>query len=166
MKLVREGIEDFLKGKSREEVIPGEDLVMFKRVSDNKGFNASLTGEVDTSYKRLVELFGKPIDYTKDGYKVAFKWVVEDDKGRVATIYDWKVTTLYDGEGLDPEELKKLESYEWHIGSDDGGYTPPSWLRNMMAAYGDGTAEEIESPPIVKDLTNFIYFYEGKARRK
>jgi len=160
MKLVRESIEDILKGKSKEEVIPGEDLVVFKRTDPSKASGTSLAGEVTTSYKRLVELFGEPEDYSEDGYKVAFTWVVEDDEGRVATIYDWKATTLYDGDGLDPQELKKLDSWEWHIGTSEGGYKPPSWIRNHLRDLG-APEEEEEKGTITYDLTNFIYFYEG-----
>ena len=159
IKLVRESIEDILKGKSKEDVIPGEDLVVFKSTDPEKSSGTSLSGEVTTSYKRLVKLFGRPEDYTQDGYKVAFTWVVEDKKGRVATIYDWKVTNLYDPDGISPAALKKLPSYEWHVGSSEGGYNP-SWMRDMLTQYG-APESELEENPIVKDLVNFIYFYEG-----
>jgi len=153
MKLVRESIGDVLKGKSKEEIIPGEELVVFKPTNPEKGMGTSLSGEVSTSYKRLVDLFGEPEDYTEDGYKVAYTWTVEDNKGRVATIYDWKATTMYDGDGYSPEELKELPSFTWHIGSGEGGYTP-SWLKDV-------TGEEEKSGTIAKDLVNFIYFYES-----
>ena len=158
-KLVKEDLGDILKGKTKEDVIPGEDLVVFKATDPEKSSGTSLSGEVTTSYKRLVKLFGKPEDYTQDGYKVAFTWVVEDDKGRVGTIYDWKVTNMYDPSGITPAALKKLTSYDWHIGSSEGGYTP-SWIGDMMRDQGDDPPNSLQ-PSLVRDLVNFIYFYES-----
>lgn len=61
----------------------------------------SLQGYVKTTYHRLCEVFGEPYEGTD---KTIAEWVIEDDDGNVATIYDWKEDTL------------PLDLYEWHIG--------------------------------------------------
>ena len=71
--------------------------------------DASMTGLLDyvnTTYARLVEVFGKPIDGSGDG-KVNSEWIIKFDDGQVATIYDWKTgsTPVYD--------------YDWHIGGNN-----------------------------------------------
>lgn len=64
---------------------------------------SSLIGEINTTYGRLVYLFGKPINGSGDG-KVNSEWIIKFADGLVATIYDWKMpsTPVYD--------------YDWHIG--------------------------------------------------
>jgi len=158
-KLVREGLDDILKGKSKEEFVPeGGDIVKFYRSPDpEEDHNAtSLIGTLHTSYKRLVELFGKPqFDFSEDGYKVAFTWVVRDEKGNAATIYDWKATNLYDGDGPSPQQVKKMPNFDWHIGGSGGGNYTPGWISQMM---GGEAAVENET---VRNLKIFIYFNES-----
>jgi hypothetical protein len=60
-------------------------------------------GEVNTTYARLVEVFGQPLSGSGDG-KVNSEWVIKFADGNVATIYDWKL----------PET--PTEDYSWHIG--------------------------------------------------
>lgn len=76
----------------------------------------SLQAYVRTSYKRLVQLFGEP-NGEGNNYKVSCRWVVCDGAGRVFTIYDYKVTDLYEGGLPTPAQLKELPNVEWHIGS-------------------------------------------------
>ena len=66
----------------------------------------SLQGRIDTSYQRLVEVFGKPTLYTDDETdgKVSCEWVVKFSDGIVATIYDWKEDISYQG------------VTDWHVG--------------------------------------------------
>ena len=71
--------------------------------------DASMTGLLDyvnTTYARLVEVFGKPISGSGDG-KVNSEWIIRFADGQVATIYDWKTgsTPVYD--------------YDWHIGGNN-----------------------------------------------
>ena len=63
----------------------------------------SFLGEVNTTYARLVEVFGKPLSGSGDG-KVNSEWVIKFADGNVATIYDWKL----------PET--PTDDYNWHIG--------------------------------------------------
>lgn len=74
----------------------------------------SLQGEVNASYRTLVDCFGEPGE--GDGYKSAFEWRLRFDDGTVATIYDWKSTDLYEPGLGAPDSLKHYESFCWHIG--------------------------------------------------
>lgn len=69
-------------------------------------------------FSRLVALFGPP-NSQGDGYKVSTEWVLEEiATGDVVTIYDWKETSLYDGFGRTPDELRTdLHGTQWHIGA-------------------------------------------------
>jgi len=116
MKLVNESIEDVLKPKTKEKIladIGGRDDATFKK--SRKPINGTYgIGEVNISYDNLVKLFGEPQEKYGDfdDYdKVSTRWVVEDENGRVYTIYDWKAT--YD---MLPSQFRSLSSYEWHIG--------------------------------------------------
>lgn len=60
-------------------------------------------GEVNTTYARLVEVFGEPLSGSGDG-KVNSEWVIKFADGNVATIYDWK------------EPSTPTDDYNWHIG--------------------------------------------------
>lgn len=48
-----------------------------------------LQGTINTSYDRLVDLFGEPTQLEADG-KVQVEWAVKFTDGTLATIYDWK----------------------------------------------------------------------------
>ena len=63
----------------------------------------SFVGEVNTTYARLVEVFGQPLSGSGDG-KVNSEWIIKFADGNVATIYDWKL----------PET--PTDDYNWHIG--------------------------------------------------
>ncbi len=65
----------------------------------------SLMGEVNTTYARLVEVFGQPISGSGDG-KVNSEWIIKFANGEVATIYDWK------------EPVTPTDDYDWHIGGN------------------------------------------------
>lgn len=63
----------------------------------------SLMGYVNTTYSRLVEVFGMPINGSGDG-KVNSEWIIRFANGEVATIYNYKT-------GITP-----TDDYDWHIG--------------------------------------------------
>ena len=62
-----------------------------------------LQGTINTSYDRLVELFGQPTQVEADG-KVQVEWAMKFTDGTLATIYDWKENQV-------PEGVT-----EWHVG--------------------------------------------------
>lgn len=93
-----------------------KDVVKFKPT--NKFGGGSLQGEVTTSYKRLVEIFGEP-NVDSDGYKVSTEWSLEDEKGNIVSIYDYKMTNLYNHDSQSVEEFRNQPQYDWHIGGND-----------------------------------------------
>jgi hypothetical protein len=62
---------------------------------------SSLKGYVTTTLDRLKEVFGNPLE---GGDKVTAEWIIEDEDGNLATIYDWKLSDTPTG------------VYQWHIG--------------------------------------------------
>jgi hypothetical protein len=81
------------------------------KVSEDIDVNgSSFKGDVQTTYKHLVETFGEPSYIENDpDEKVSTEWQIEFDDGTVATIYDWK---QYSGK-------PPLDRYSWHIGGFD-----------------------------------------------
>lgn len=63
-----------------------------------------LQGTINTSYDRLVELFGQPIQMEETDGKVQVEWAIKFTDGTLATIYDWK------------EEKRASSVTEWHVG--------------------------------------------------
>lgn len=80
----------------------------------DKVAGSCLQGYVEASYAQLRELFG-PSNET-DGYKVSTEWIIRFDDGAVATIYDYKMTNLYDREYPGVSAFRHMPSYNWHIG--------------------------------------------------
>lgn len=76
-----------------------------------------LQGYLVGNYKKIVEMFGEPIE--SDGYKVSAEWVFVSEKGDVVTLYDWKSTNLYDDDLPSVEEFRELDQYKFHIGAKD-----------------------------------------------
>lgn len=70
----------------------------------------SLMGEIEISFSKLVDIFGKP-NVQGDEYKVDAEWCGDID-GEVFTIYNYKTGENYLGEkGLPVEQIT-----DWHIG--------------------------------------------------
>lgn len=73
-----------------------------KFTTGNADINGTcLQGYVETTYARIVEVFGEP---TSGGDKTTAEWDITFDDGTVATIYDWKEYSTPKG------------YYDWHIG--------------------------------------------------
>ena len=81
----------------------------------------------------LVAAFGEPGE--SDGYKVSGEYVFQSDKGEVFTLYDWKMTTLYDGENtLRPSDLWDLEKpIQFNIGGNTSATAFKAWLQFQLA---------------------------------
>lgn len=71
---------------------------------------SSLVGEINVSFAKLTEKFGKPTG--SDGYKSDAKWEVEFENGVVATIYNWKNGKNYCGSSGIP----RTKITNWHVG--------------------------------------------------
>ena len=67
---------------------------MFKINYDANIYGTHYHDEIVTNYSTLEDLLGPPGE--GDGYKISGRWVFEDDRGQVVTLYDWKETELYD----------------------------------------------------------------------
>jgi len=82
----------------------------FKKAPYKKAVGTSLQGYVDTTYRKLVSVFGKA---TKgDGYKTDAEWIVQFSDGTIATVYNYKDGKNYNGK--DGLPLSKIR--DWHIG--------------------------------------------------
>jgi hypothetical protein len=77
-----------------------------------------LQGELQIPFSRVVAIFGEPGE--ADQYKVAFQWAITFADGTVASIYDYKASSLYDDDQPTPEQMRANEFDDWHI----GGKTP------------------------------------------
>ena len=65
-------------------------------------------------YDRIVEVFGKP-DETPWSDESAFTWSITFDDGTVASLYDYKASSLYDERLPSPEQMKR-DFRDWSIG--------------------------------------------------
>jgi hypothetical protein len=87
-----ESIRDKMKPKSKEDVLKviGELPDMGYKKTEEKNFGNSFgIGSVNTTYDKLVELFGEP-DEPKWSWKINYQWLLEDKDGNYISIYDWK----------------------------------------------------------------------------
>jgi hypothetical protein len=75
-----------------------------------------LQGYIDASYAELVAVFGEP-NCPGDNYKVSTEWCMRFEDGTVATIYDWKLTNLYDDEMWTVSQMRGFNR-EWNIGGN------------------------------------------------
>jgi hypothetical protein len=79
-----------------------------------------LVGNVVCRYKDLERAFGKPIE--ADGYKVSGEWVfISRDGKRVFTVYDWKMTSLYDEDYPSVDQFRSSDKrVMFNIGGEYG----------------------------------------------
>jgi len=119
-KIVYESLRDFLKPKSTDEIVSSlnakTDLIF--KISNKSPIGTSLQGMIPINYNKLVDLFGLP-NSKGDDYKVSTEWILEDNLGRIVTIYDYKETNLYSSELPTVSKFRKLNIYDWHIGAND-----------------------------------------------
>lgn len=90
--------------------------VTFRLNSEANVCGTSLQSYMTGNFQKLVELFGEPIE--SDGCKISGEWIFESENGDVVTLYDWKMTSLYDGDLPSVEEFRALDSYSFHIGAE------------------------------------------------
>jgi hypothetical protein len=69
---------------------------------------------------RLIQVFGEPEE--SDGYKVSGEYRFNTPNGGMITLYDWKSTSLYDSNLIDPVDFwGGSEYFEMNLGGDDEG---------------------------------------------
>ena len=77
---------------------------MFKVIDNkSKANGTSYKGCIITTYDKLVELLGEPLEGSADN-KTTCEWILEFDTGDIVTIHDWKSKTT-------PKNL-----YNWSVG--------------------------------------------------
>jgi hypothetical protein len=112
------------------EVFKG--AVDFALAPEANAGGTSFKDSIHVAPQALIAAFGEPVK--SDGYKVSGEYVFRNDEGEVFTVYDWKMTTLYDGENtLRPHDLWDLESpIEFHIGGKTGAGAFIEWLKRRV----------------------------------
>lgn len=60
-----------------------------------------LQGYLTTTYEKLLEILGTPQEGSD---KTNVEWAIQFEDGKVATIYDWKLSSVPSG------------LYDWHVG--------------------------------------------------
>ena len=111
----RNWLKNMLLEELSEEKIVMFDPDLFMVDWEAKIDGISLQNYMVTSYDKLLENFGKPI--YGDGFKVSTQWVFKSKLGQVVTLYDWKVTNLFEKSGLSVTNFRSLPYYEWHVGA-------------------------------------------------
>jgi hypothetical protein len=107
------------KPKLKEDIRKEFKFNDVKFVQSNSVVDGSFQGTIMDSYEHLFKLFGEP-DLNADD-KVKILWNVEDESGFKAYIYSYRTH-------LSINQLKNMESFEWHIGCND-----KQTYRNLMA---------------------------------
>lgn len=79
---------------------------MFKVLTEwPNGGSTSRVGEVKLVFADIVKAFGTPIE--SDGYKVSGEWLFFNEAtDEFFTLYDWKMTSLYDEDCPSVEEMR------------------------------------------------------------
>jgi hypothetical protein len=73
-----------------------------------------LQGYAPVPFSRVVEVFGEP---RHGDYKVAFEWAIVFADGTVASIYDYKASSLYgEPDAPTPEQMRAQDFSDWHVG--------------------------------------------------
>ncbi len=89
---------------------------MFRMNEDANIDGASWLKSVIIPPRDLVDLFGPPLE--GDGYKVSGEYILESISGNVASIYEYKSTSLYDPMNPDPKVFWDSDiPYRFHIGA-------------------------------------------------
>lgn len=120
IKSFNESIRDFLKPKSKEEILKqlgGREDAIFKPTDKLQGMSYFI-GTYEISYKELVKIFGEP-NSEGDYEKISTEWNLEDDKGNLISISDYKVTDVYDPDYPSVDDFRAEPSYNWRIYSDN-----------------------------------------------
>lgn len=130
----------------------------YERIIGDTGFSngSSRKGHLLARYSDLVALFGEP-EYC-DGYKVSGEWVFRTRDGECITLYDWKMTNLYDESYPSVEEFRASdEIQEFNV----GGHT------SMAASdFIQALADELERRERVRVAqANFLRSIANKENR-
>jgi hypothetical protein len=99
---------------------------MFKLDNDANSGGTCLQGYVELVPRRLVEKFGYP---RGNSYKSSGEYTFRGEDGEVWTLYDWKATTLYEPDGIHPDELWASDQpFEFNVGGNAPASDFIDWL--------------------------------------
>jgi hypothetical protein len=126
-------LELLLNHFTREQI---GDHMSFKLDQDASHAGTHLVGEVFVAPATLRAVFGEPKE--ADGYKVSGEYIFEGINGEVFTVYDWKVTTLYDTYEDDPaptpaEFWASQVAHPFHIGGCSDPEKFKAWIERKVA---------------------------------
>ena len=103
----------------------------------NQNANTSGTHRVGTIHLKprdIIKAFGFP--QNSDGYKVSGEYIFTDEIGEVFTLYDYKMTSLYDPEYINPVDFWALETpQEFSIGGNTTPLNFLDWLENKVESW-------------------------------
>lgn len=93
----------------------------YQTVPETVDDGTSRMGEIMVAPADLVRAFGPPGE--SDEHKVSGEWTFYNEKtGVIFTVYDWKMTSLYDEEYPSPEQLwSSEEEVQINIGGNHKG---------------------------------------------
>ena len=104
---------------------------MFKLDDHADSGGTSLKGSVELAPSRLVEKFGTP--QQSDGYKTSGEYTFRGADGLVFCLYDWKASTLYDSDGIHPDELwASDEPFMFNVGGNAPASEFIDWLKGEV----------------------------------
>ena len=107
---------------------------MFKLDNDADSGGTCLRGHVELVPRCLVAKFGAPPE--SDSYKSSGEYTFRGADGLVFCLYDWKATTLYEPDGIRPDELwASDEIFEFNIGGNGSASEFASWLKYKVKYY-------------------------------
>lgn len=91
----------------------------YYRLNNNANADGtSLQDYVDAPCGLIAGLWGAPLD--GDGFKVSTEWIFQNvDTGDVVTLYDYKMTHLYNASYMSVEDFRAEPLAEWHIGASN-----------------------------------------------
>ena len=99
----------------------------FQLDNDADSCGTCLRGHVELVPRCLVSKFGAPPK--SDGYKTSGEYTFRGEDGEVWTLYDWKATTLYESDGIHPDELwASDEPFEFNVGGNAPASDFIDWL--------------------------------------
>ena len=104
---------------------------MFKLDDHADSGGTSLKGSVELAPSRLVEKFGTP--QQSDGYKTSGEYTFRGADGLVFCLYAWKASTLYDSDGIHPDELwASDEPFMFNVGGNAPASEFIDWLKSIV----------------------------------
>jgi len=108
-------------------ITPAQNIAPRFREINSVTESTSLQGYITTSFSKLVEKFGEPVE--SDGYKVSSEWLCEYIDWTKFTVYDYKETELYNPDYPTVEDFRSLPSHQWHIGAANP--LPPNFIQEL-----------------------------------